>query len=377
MFQMLEVSKALLAANIPIKWESLPGAGKTSLLNALGRASGGFIHTMVGVTHDPTDFGGVPYPVPDAGYYDLLPGKWAVDLAEACNDHPLVIAFLDEANTAGRAVLAAELKLVDEKRVGNYPLPGTVRIVMAVNPAEANGGVDLPPAMANRVAHVPFEYPLDLWLEGLEQGFPDPAPLNLPDDDAVDTEARRFAQLVARFLRQNPSLVARYPEQASERSSAFPTRRTWTLGTRAMAGSSLIGTGEAIGLEALATLVGHREADLFADWSEAERSIDVEAAFSDPMGYPLPTSDDALFATLGRLAEVGRERAMNGDTAPLDAACRIMVRVSTELQRPGIAASAVRDTAVFLKGRRDLMTDGVRAALQEFRPVIQQLEGGN
>lgn len=372
-FEALDVSRAFLAANVPFKWESLPGAGKTSLLNAITKVSNGYLHTMVGVTHDPTDFGGVPVPKDDR--YLLLPGGWAVDIAEACQNHALVVLFLDEANTAGRAVLAAELKLVDERRVGNYALPAEVRIVLAVNPSEANGGVDLPPAMANRMGHIPFVFPEQDWLEGLKAGFPDPEPLVIPDEASVKAAALGKAALVSRFLSGQPNYIEQYPDELSQRSGPFPSRRTWTLGTRVMGASELLSQPESLQYEALGALVGKRAADAFSDWAEAEAKVNIADYLADPENAQLPTRDDLLFVTLTKLTTQALADADKGDDAALQAACRVMVRVSTELGRPGVAAASIREVAQFLNGHRELMSGPVRDALREFRPVIAQLEG--
>lgn len=370
-FPMLDVVRTLLAGNIPTKLESLPGAGKTSLLGALFRASGGYLQTMTAVVHDQTDFGGMPAPDLKQLRYLLLPGEWAVAVGEAVGNYPLVGFFADEANGASRPVMSALLKVFDEGRVGNYQWPPEVRRLMAINPAEANGGVDLTPAMANRCAHVPFHYPVEMWCEGIENGFPDPDPVVLLDDDDLQAETNEMGKLIAAFIRKDRSQLDTYPEERSARSGPFATRRTWTLGARAMAAAKLLGYGDDVRETVLGCLVGQQAADLFSDWYDRQTAIDVGPAFASPDTFDLPMNDDGLLiSTLERISEEALKR---GDKDSIEAACAVMVRVSA-FGRPGMAAAAVKDIAAHVQTDRSLYTPKVKACFQVFKDVVAQVQ---
>lgn len=366
----MDVLRVMLAANIPVKLESLPGAGKTSYINALFHASDGYLKTMVAVNHDPTDFGGIP--VPSGEFYKLLPGEWAVQLSNACDTHPVVGLFLDEINTAGRAVLAALLKVVDERIVGFQRLPDAVRIVLAMNPAEANGGVDLTPAMANRVAHLPFEFPLASWAEGLATSFPDPAPLVLLDNDDLTAAAVEYGKVVGEYaLSGATSDFEKYPEEADKRTQAFPTRRTWTLGCRAMAASDMLGMDGTTKQLALTSLVGRDAAEAFDDYLDTKSGMDPHAMLENAETFPLPDRDDALFTALDRMVNVALGQPTQ---AYLDAACTVLVRVA-KAGRPGAGASGMRAVAIFLREHREFISEKVQDAIREFKPVIDAAGG--
>lgn len=367
----LEVLRVMLAANIPVKLESRPGAGKTSHINAAFEASGGYLRTMVAVNHDPTDFGGIPAPSGDR--YKLLPGEWAMELVEAVDNFPLVGLFLDEVNTAGRAVLAALLKVVDERIVGFQRLPESIRIIMAMNPAEANGGVDLTPAMANRVAHLPFEYPLKQWAQDMRTGFNPPSAIVIPDVDDLKALTLKYATDVAEFSESGAVSAAEfetYPDDAAARSGAFPTRRTWTLAARAMAATELLGYDGATQQMAVTSLVGRKSAEQFDDYLDTKNGMDPVAMLNDPTGFPLPDRDDGLFTALDRMVNT----ALGSPTqAYVDAACTVLMRVGKN--RPGVAASGMRNVALFLREHREFISDTVQDAIREFKPVIDAAGG--
>ena len=367
----LEVLRIMLAANIPVKLESRPGAGKTSHINAAFESSGGYLRTMVAVNHDPTDFGGVPMPAGDR--YKLLPGEWAVELVEAVQTYPLVGIFFDEVNTAGRAVLASLLKVVDERIVGFLRLPPSIRIILAMNPAEANGGVDLTPAMANRVAHLPFEYPLTTWAENMSTGFTLPDPIIIPPDAELDALARKYGALVGEYAMSGTVTeqeFEEYPDDAAKRSGPFPTRRTWYMAARAMAGAELLGYDGATQQLAAQSLIGRKAAEEFEDYLDTKAGMDPVAMLNDPHGFPLPDKDDGLFTSLDRMVNV----ALGAPTqAYIDAACVILMRVGKA--RPGVAASGMRNIALFLRDNRGFISNTVTDAIHEFKPVIDAAGG--
>ena len=363
----VETLRVLLAANIPVKLESLPGTGKTSVVGALVRASDGYMYDMTAVTRDPTDFGGIPVPDISGGRYVTLPGQWARDLADACAAHKLVVLFLDEFNTAGRAVAAACLKVVDERKVGDYNLPAEVRMVMAVNPAEANGGVDLTPAMANRVGHVPFEVPLRDWADGLSAGFPDPEPVVIPAEDAIAEATAAIAADVSAYARQVGAIDS-YPEDVVSRSRAWPSRRSWTLAVRAMA------TARAMGLDAIepavcGALVGQHAADEFVDWRDRQRFVSPEAILADPTGWAIPTEDDVLYRVMESLTDyvLGLSEVF---PQTIEATCAAFHRVAED-GRPGLAAACIPKLAEFLKSNRGLVSRAALESLASFRPILQ------
>lgn len=380
----LDVLRTMLAANIPVKLESKPGAGKTSHINALFDATNGYLETMVAVNHDPTDFGGIPAPAGDK--YRLLPGEWAVDLVEAeqSGNYPITGLFLDEINTGGRAVLAALLKVVDERLVGFYRLPQSIRIIMAMNPAEANGGVDLTPAMANRVAHLPFDFPLASWATSIAtaSGFPAPQPIVLLDAAALDDMASSYAAKVGEYATSGAITQAKfeeYPEEANLRSGPYPTRRTWTLAARAMAAAEMLGFTGRVQQASVASLVGRKSAELFEDYLDTKSGINPADMLANPTEFPIPAEDDKLFTALDRMVNLALNQWSPGENTSkvsghsVDAAATLLRRVGKT--RPGVAASGIRLIALFVKENREFLSAEVTEAIREFKPVIEAAGG--
>ena len=367
----LDALRVFIAANVPVKLSSMPGAGKTSVFNAWVDATQGFIRTMVAVNHDPTDFGGIPVPDLANHYYELLPGYWVVELSDSVQTHPITVLFLDEVNTAGRAVMAALLKVVDERIVGDRKLPPEVRVVLAVNPSEANGGVDLPPAMANRVGHLQFKLNTKDWADGLRNGFPTPDPLVLVTDAELQPHLDRFNGLVADFCVGHGAaeFVNAYPEDMAKRSEAWPSFRTWTLAARAMATSEAMHMDQAVTDMVCEALVGANAGQAFSDYVEALSSMDPKAVLDDPTNVELPDTDDKLFALLDRVVQ---EALDNATQAKLDAVCVLMLRLA-DMGKSGMAAGSIRAVAKYLKDDRTFLGPVQNMAIGRFKDVVVEL----
>ena len=72
------------------------------------------------------------------------------------------ILFLDEMNSAPRAVQAAAYQLILNRKIGEYELPVGWAVVAAGNRAGDRAVVnDMPSALANRLVHIDFKVDVD------------------------------------------------------------------------------------------------------------------------------------------------------------------------------------------------------------------------
>ena len=132
----------------PILLIGPPGGGKTSIINQVAAELGMPCETLMGNTLEPSDVAGIPHLVNDE--MRLAPPAWALRI----KDRAAVLNF-DELNTARPATLAALLRVILERKVGDINLGPNVFVVATMNPAEeAAHGWELPPAVSNRFLHL-------------------------------------------------------------------------------------------------------------------------------------------------------------------------------------------------------------------------------
>jgi hypothetical protein len=140
-----------------------PGIGKSDVVASVTKELGGHMIDLRMAQMEPTDIRGIPYFNKDIGKMDWAP---PVDLPseELAAEHPLIVLFLDEMNSAPPAVQAAGYQLVLNRRVGKYHLPKNVVIVAAGN-RESDKGVTyrMPMPLANRFVHIEMRSDFASW----------------------------------------------------------------------------------------------------------------------------------------------------------------------------------------------------------------------
>ena len=142
-----------------------PGIGKSDIVHQLGDGMKSPVIDVRLSLWEPTDIKGIPFfnsvthTMQWAPPQELPSKEWAAQ-------HPNVILFLDEMNSAAPAVQAAAYQLILNRRVGAYELPDNVLIVAAGN-READKGVTyrMPSPLANRFTHIEMEVDFDDWME--------------------------------------------------------------------------------------------------------------------------------------------------------------------------------------------------------------------
>lgn len=162
----VQVRKALLTAfkaKRPVFLWGPPGIGKSEVVAEVAEELNGPVIDLRMAQMEPTDIRGIPYFNKDINKMD-----WAapVDLPseEFAKEHPIVVLFLDEMNSAPPAVQAAGYQLILNRRVGKYVLPDNVVIVAAGN-RDSDKGVTyrMPMPLANRFIHIEMRPDFTAW----------------------------------------------------------------------------------------------------------------------------------------------------------------------------------------------------------------------
>lgn len=232
---------------LPTLMEGPPGSAKSSIIEQVAESNGLHCEVVIASVREPADFLGLPIPNGDCVSY--MPTSWAYRASKAGR----AVGFLDELNTAPEAVQAALLRVVLDRCVGDLQLPKGVRILAAQNRVEeAAGGHDLSMPLANRFVHLAWEAPdVDSWTDWVLSS----SDSNDPRSTSVTAEQEEmrvmgvwealFAKargLVTGFIRKRPDLLHQQPKTSEPSASkAWPSRRTWEMSMRVLAGSEVHG----------------------------------------------------------------------------------------------------------------------------------------
>lgn len=278
--------------------EGPPGVGKTAGFNAIGRALGRPVKTLLAALHEPSDFNG--WPSVKDGVMKFFPPEWV----EFCKQNADAIIFFDEITTAPPASQTALLRVVHERVVGSEELPETIGFGMACNPPEqAPGGWEISKPLCNRVIHLGWRVRYDEWSEGMLSGWPEMKVPVLPSNWRAKMPST--ISLVTSFLQSRSQLLCVVPEDDTQR--AFPTPRTWDYTARLLSACRSIGidTDHEITVNLLAGAVGIGPAGEFCSYVDNLDLPNPEELLANPDKFNYAAlRGDQLYATLGSVASV-------------------------------------------------------------------------
>jgi len=192
--------EVLLYTDMPVFIHGSPGIGKSYIVNAIAKEKQWEIKDVRLSQLDPVDLRGIPSIV-DGQTVWMPPVFFPKENNEG-------ILFLDELNSAPPSVQAAIYQLILDRKLGEYELPSSWRIVCAGNRISDRGVVfKLPTPLANRMVHL-----------SVEARF---------DDFKLFAIQNTLHSFVIGFLGFRPDLLSTEPVTEDDSNPAFATPRTW------------------------------------------------------------------------------------------------------------------------------------------------------
>lgn len=240
---------------LPLLLWGLPGVAKSAIVKQITMKYGLPVEVLSPASRGEGAFGVTP--VPENGRMTYPRPDWTDRFAPppaACgspnDDVRRGVVFVDEINLAASHYAGALLGLLQERVIGSYRFGGGVRILAAANPvdiAAASGGWDLSAPAANRVGHLDWGCPsVKEWSDWILSD----EPLEIGDSNAAIREEQRIMSawpeawgrargIVTGFLSAHDILHRLPPIGSAELSRAWPSPRTWSYATRAIASSQV------------------------------------------------------------------------------------------------------------------------------------------
>ena len=181
-----------------------PGIGKTEIVQQLAEETGARLYDLRLTTIEPPDLRGLPF-------YDHDNRRTVWYPPEDLPDDPdtPAILFLDELTAAAPALQPTVYGLLQERRVGQHPLPPGTFIVAAGNTVE-DGAIayEMGTALSDRLVHLHLRAEAGDWIESY----------------AVP---REMHPAVTAFIRTRPDLLDTTGEALSKGQMIASTPRSW------------------------------------------------------------------------------------------------------------------------------------------------------
>lgn len=307
---------ACFQARVPVAIEAAPGQAKSATGEALARSWDWHYTCITGSNRDQSDYLGLPTEkIAEDGTKetDYLALSWVRRLNEHTEG---ALLQLDEFRNVSDEVMRAMHRVLEEGYVGETKLADHVCIMLSMNPVEqSTAGIELPPAIINRICLLPWQPDLDAWMHGMIYGFDTTAYPSLSELAPFDESwSKQIFAMVVGFCRSHEQYINAMPGDARRKSEIkgvtdnlddaskpWASMRSWhklasvlsyvhpdDVATRKMVVEGLIGPG-----------VG----SVFLDWYKSQDMIDPLTAINDPSTIKWTTlTPDRIFVLASSIA---------------------------------------------------------------------------
>jgi len=372
---------------LPMMFWGDPGVVKSDMVRQVAADYGFHLEVLSPGERGEGAFGVTPMPEkkPSGGYFMTYPEPdWVLDI-ERHDGRGIV--FVDEIPHAPPAVQPALLGLALDRRIGASYLGAGVRVLAAGNPpGEGSGGYEMTAAAANRFCHINWTAPsLDEWSDWMHAIDPrNPLPQAVESQYNIDNEERRVLKAwprafdnartsITTFLRFKRLWMHKKPAADSpDLARAWPSRRTWTMATYALASSVVHGVQD-LETHLLGGFVGSGAAEEFLVYRanlnlpKAEDVLDGRTGFEhDPLRL------DITYAILSSCSLLVADPECHDRKKRLVSFWRVL-RGVIDAGVPDIAMQAARKVARSPSSNGYRPTDGstAQSVLASLRPTME------
>ena len=258
--------------------EGPPGVAKSQEALAWCPMIGYEGNLLIGSTHAPEDFSGLPIVDTSDLTFLCAPPVWAKRL-----QRPKQMLILDELTTVPPSVRAAMLSLLTERRLGDLKIADDALIIAMCNPSHmAPNASPLEKSMANRFAHFEWEFPVSTWEDTMSDGGEDFQSAQIP---VLPADWKRHkatnGTAIVEYCRNNS--LERLAVPTGDDVLAYPTPRTWHKLRNALAACDAVKAPAKFRAEICAAFVGKMTGKTFLKYLDTRDLIDVELCLDDPM----------------------------------------------------------------------------------------------
>ena len=190
---------------ITVNLQSVPGVGKTSIVEQVAKENNaGFIPVVI-AQYDPAEIAGFPVLSADRTYYSRAISPFLKQMHEKVKEFGKCIVLLDEINQAVMASKNLCAQPINEHMLGEHKIPHGVQFVTAGNPMSSRAGTSpMPSHLNDRLSHWVLEADASSWL----------------DDYAL---VREFNHTITSFIRHRPEFLSKFNPDVE----ACPSPRSW------------------------------------------------------------------------------------------------------------------------------------------------------
>lgn len=366
-----KVLSALRLQLVPIL-EGPPGVGKTSFARHLGMTENLRVFVVCLSHKMDTEVHGQPvisqrrfqHEGHDLTMIEQAPPRYVVEALDSTKSGQYKGALIvyDEFTTISNQSQAPTLAILADSIVGEVGLPREhIGMMACTNPPQmAAGGFPITPPAANRFIHLKYEYSPNEFSECFA-GYWDNPPVierwGTRLDESVWSAERAK---IGAYIRTMPTELIKLPEEASLRSGAWPSPRTWDFASRIMAAHVAGDVSETDAAELVCGAVGSAHAAQFFTWREKADLADPRELLDNPKSFKVPhgRSDILFYILTGCAAEAKNRKNKFEDSlraTKIKPKTQEVDALKTNAVKAWLACWQILDTVIEQGGAKDLV----------------------
>lgn len=297
--------------------QSSPGIGKSAIVRSIAQDFSLELIDHRLSTSEPTDMTGLPrFDQFGNAYFAPFVELFPLEDSEIPPGKEGWLLFLDEFNSAPRAVQAAAYKVVLDRMIGQRRLHPHVAVVAAGNLASDRAIVNpLSTAMQSRVVHLEMEVDFNQWLEdvALKQNYD--------------------SRIIAFLMQFNHKLMDFKPDHHEK---TFSCPRTWEFVNRLISGKTITDESAILLTGAITSGVAMEFVQFTKIYKDLVSIYDIR---KDPTGCKIPTDNALKWAVVSNMMEkVDDEnfKDLSIYASRFDLSFRILFYRSILIRKPGL-----------------------------------------
>lgn len=273
-----------------------PGVGKSQCILAWARQLGYEPILLIGSTHPPEDFSGLPYVIEAQRFFEHVPARFLHRLSQ-----PKAMCFLDELTTVPPQTRAGMLSMLSERMVGTLLIHPDTLFLSAYNPPEqAPNAVPLEMSVANRFYHSLWQHDRPAWRAGMvsedNEFTPSWCPPRLPTVEEYKVHRPLWGEHIVNFTDRHSEMAETDPKDDND--YAYATPRSWKNLRDALCVAECVGAPLNIKRQLMDGFVGSTVGATFAKYINELDLIDVEEALANPLDCKLDKKRRDLVVSL-------------------------------------------------------------------------------
>jgi len=262
--------------SVPVYTEGDTGQGKTSTWAALAKAIEYEFLDKNCALHEPSEFGGIPFPDFNRGVTVVLPMEWTQRVTK-----PKCLLFFDELPCLSQETRPVVLKALSERILGVQKFADDLICCAAGNPSEMSpNGTPLERSLCNRFYHHKWVAPIASWLKGMDNDCNFEGYANVPILPKTWLTFRpKWSGLIASYCRSSGNYESKYdPDNPGD--PAFATLRSWRNLALGLAAAESVNAEPEIYHQIATGLVGRDMASMFLEDVSLKELIDPEGVLN-------------------------------------------------------------------------------------------------